>query len=129
MGERVDPGDKQGGFMKLCVGFLLVSMLLAFNCHAGETWYTDMNQYACNTRADLRDLLKYPEQNDFEAFQEKIQTNRCFPIGGCMEVQLMQIYKHEDAVKIRKRGDPREMWVPSYSITNTRPPCEEEWKK
>ncbi len=115
--------------MKLCVGFLFVSMLLAFNCHAGETWYTDLNQFACMTRGDLRELLKYLDQNDSGAFWKKMETNRCFAIGGCMEVHVMQRYEHENVVKIRKRGETREMWAPSYSITNMRPQCEQEWKK
>jgi len=115
--------------MKLYVGFLFVSMLLAFNCHAGETWYTDLNQFACITRGDLRELLKYLDQNDSEAFWKKMETNRCFAIGGCMEVHVIQRYEHENVVKIRKRGETREMWTPSYSITNTRLQCEQEWKK
>ena len=87
-----------------------------------------MNQFACNTRADLRDLLKYLEQNESEAFWKIIQTNRYFPVLGCMEVQFMQIYEYENVAKIRKGGDPPEMWTPGYSITTTRPQCGEEWK-
>ena len=45
-----------------------------------------------------------------------------------MEVQFMQIYEYENVAKIRKGGDPPEMWTPRYSITTTRPQCGEEWK-
>ena len=115
--------------MKLWVGVLFVCVLLAFNCNAAETWYTELNQFACNTRGDLRELLKYLDQNDSEAFWKKIKTNRCFSIGGCMEVRVMQRIENENVVKIRMPGQTLEIWAPSYSITNRKPQCEQEWKK
>ncbi len=108
--------------MKLCAGFLFVSMLLAFNCHAGETWYiTDWNQFGCISRNDLRDLLKYLDQNDSEALVKKMERKECFPLAGHMEVHVRQRYEPENMVKIRIRGQIQEIWVPSYAITNEKP--------
>lgn len=71
---------------------------------------------ACVSREDLDKMLGYASQNDIEAINALLRSQRCISIDGGIEVYLESVGGLASVVEIRPKGQEGKVWTVREAI-------------
>jgi hypothetical protein len=72
---------------------------------------------ACVSKDDLDRMIKYAAQNDVDAIQDLLNSNRCIAMSGGVEVFLESAGVLSGVVQIRPKGQEGIVWTVREAIT------------